>query len=153
MRSCPRGFYFEWKSPTRRNGRDTAVDRPRTGDETVLFLWSGPPDTALRAAADDGTLTDPAVLEEHTRRMLADPKAEALVLGFGAQWLGLEELHKATPDTGTYPTFTEPLREAMAVEMQDHIRRALLGEDSMMLCSPPTRDGSHPCWQSTTDCP
>lgn len=126
-------FLFRVEVP---NDPEQARSQPLNAHELAArlsyFLWSGPPDTALRAAADDGTLTEPAVLEEHTRRMLADPKAEALVFGFGAQWLGLEELHKSTPDTGTYPTFTEPLREAMAVEMQDHIRRALLGEDSMM---------------------
>ena len=126
-------FLFRVEVP---NAPEQAETQPLTAHELATrlsyFCGAATGYRTSRAAADDGSLTDPAVLEEHTRRMLADPKAEALVLGFGAQWLGLEELHKATPDTGTYPTFTEPLREAMAVEMQDHIRRALLGEDSMM---------------------
>src|SRR5439155_5818298 len=42
------------------------------------FVWSGPPDAALAAAADAGTLHDAAELDRQVTRMRADPKAKAL---------------------------------------------------------------------------
>src|SRR5690606_286001 len=52
-----------------------------------FFLWGRPPDDALLALAREGRLSDPAVLEAEARRMLADPRAEALATRFAAQWL------------------------------------------------------------------
>jgi hypothetical protein len=44
-----------------------------------FFLWSSIPDDQLREAAVRGVLKEPAELERQVRRMLADPRAEALV--------------------------------------------------------------------------
>jgi hypothetical protein len=96
------------------------------------FLWSTQPDAALREAADDGSLLEDDILEAQARRMLLDPKSEALVDGFGGQWLGLTQLAEATPDMDIYPLFDEPLREAMAAEIRDLSRRVLLGDGSML---------------------
>jgi hypothetical protein len=54
-----------------------------------------------------GNLHEPAVLEQQTRRMLADPKARALVSNFAAQWLYLRDLKSAKPDDGLFPDFDE----------------------------------------------
>ena len=96
------------------------------------FLWSSQPDAELRAAADDGTLLQAEVLAQHALRMLADPKAESLVEGFGGHWLGTTELRAASPDPTLFPSFDEELREAMDAELRDLIRRALLGDLSML---------------------
>ena len=96
------------------------------------FLWSSQPDAELRAAADDGTLLESKVLSQQALRMLADPKAEALVEGFGGHWLGLNELSEASPDPTLFPSFDEELRQAMGAELRDLIHRAVLGELSML---------------------
>jgi hypothetical protein len=96
-----------------------------------FFLWSRHPDAALRAAADDGTLLQAEVLEAQARRMWADPRAEALVAGFGAHWMGLPELVAATPDPTRFPQFDEPLRDAMREELLDLLGRVLGGELDM----------------------
>ena len=44
-----------------------------------FFLWSSVPDDELIDLAAQGKLKDPAVLETQVRRMLADPKSEALI--------------------------------------------------------------------------
>jgi hypothetical protein len=44
-----------------------------------FFLWSSIPDNKLIELACAGELSKPAVLEQQTRRMLADPKAKSLV--------------------------------------------------------------------------
>ena len=54
-----------------------------------FFLWSSIPDDELIDLAAQGKLKDPAVLEKQVRRMLADPKSEALIANFTGQWLNV----------------------------------------------------------------
>ncbi|MFE8603261.1 DUF1592 domain-containing protein [Archangium violaceum] len=91
------------------------------------FLWSSMPDEALLAAADAGTLRNPEELERQVRRMLADPKAEALVDNFAGQWLYTRALDELHPDPHLYP-FDDSLREAMRQETRLVFREFLLGD-------------------------
>ncbi|HEV8394047.1 MAG TPA: DUF1592 domain-containing protein [Vicinamibacterales bacterium] len=90
-----------------------------------FFLWSSVPDDELLGVAAKGTLSAPATLERQVRRMLADPKAEALVTNFAAQWLYLRELQNARPDT---PEFDGNLRQSFRRETE-LLFRAVLRED------------------------
>jgi hypothetical protein len=83
-----------------------------------FFLWGSPPDEALIELARDGALADPAVLEAQTRRMLADPRAEALATRFAAQWLRLQDLEKIHPDALQFPDFHAQLAGAMQRETE-----------------------------------
>lgn len=80
-----------------------------------FFLWSSVPDDALLSVAAAGKLSDPAVLESETRRMLADPKARALVDNFASEWMRLRELDAAQPES---PDFDGNLRLSFAREMK-----------------------------------
>ena len=80
------------------------------------FLWSSIPDPELIAAASQGKLADPAVLDAQVKRMLADPKAKALSEEFATQWLRLRKLAEARPTTEFFPSFTDDLKEAMRQE-------------------------------------
>ena len=44
-----------------------------------------------------------AVRQQQVQRMLADPKSQALVDNFAAQWLELRNLAKLTPDVARFP--------------------------------------------------
>ena len=81
-----------------------------------FFLWSSIPDDELLNAAIRGKLKDPSVLEQQVRRMLRDPRANAIVEGFATRWLELSKIAGFVPDTQLYPEFDENLREAMAME-------------------------------------
>jgi len=81
-----------------------------------FFLWSSIPDDELRDAAARGKLSDPAALERQVRRMLRDPRSNALVDNFAARWLELTKLSGVVPDTELYPEFDENLRDAMERE-------------------------------------
>ena len=84
-----------------------------------FFLWGAPPDQQLIDAAAGGELTDPAGLERHARRMLADVRAaEGLARRFGAQWLRLQDLEKIDPDALSYPYFDNSLADAMHRETE-----------------------------------
>jgi hypothetical protein len=80
------------------------------------FLWSTMPDDALFAEAQRGTLRKN--LDAQVRRMLADPKAEALVENYAGQWLQIRNLTQVQPDAKTYPEWDKPLAAAMERETQ-----------------------------------
>ena len=83
-----------------------------------FFLWSSIPDDELLDVAERGRLADPVVLERQVRRMLRDPRSQALVTNFGGQWLYLRNLSSATPDPIQFPDFNENLRHAMRRETE-----------------------------------
>jgi len=83
-----------------------------------FFLWSSIPDEELLAAAEKGTLETPAVLERQVRRMLADPKSQALIGNFAGQWLFLRELKNRNPDLLVFPDFNDNLRQAFQRETE-----------------------------------
>ena len=83
-----------------------------------FFLWSSIPDAELLKVASSGRLKDPAVLEQQVRRMLKDPKAEALAVNFAGQWLNLRGLDASAPLPLIYPDFDDPLRQAMRREVE-----------------------------------
>ena len=83
-----------------------------------FFLWSSIPDDPLLDVAANGQLTDPAVLEEQVRRMLANSRSQALVSNFAGQWLYLRNMATVAPDLGEFPEFDENLREALQRETE-----------------------------------
>jgi mono/diheme cytochrome c family protein len=92
-----------------------------------FFLWSSIPDDQLLTLAERGRLSDPAVLDQQVRRMLADPKSRALVDNFAGQWLMLRKAASHQPDLIFNPEFDENLRAAFITEAQlfvDSQRRA-----------------------------
>ncbi len=97
-----------------------------------FFLWSSIPDDQLLDRAEDGTLGDPAVLERQVRRMLADPRAKALVENFAGQWLHLRNMASVYPDPLEFPEFDENLREAYQAETELFIEQQLRDDASML---------------------
>ena len=84
-----------------------------------FFLWSSIPDEALLALGEDGTLSDPDVLDQQVRRMLDDPRSSALTANFAGQWLYLRNLLRtAAPNGLLFPTFDDNLREAFRRETE-----------------------------------
>jgi hypothetical protein len=94
-----------------------------------FFLWSSIPDDELLNVAIAGKLHEPAVLEQQTRRMLKDPKADALVTNFGGQWLYLRELKSARPETRG---FNDNLRQDFRTETE-MLLGSILHEDRNVL--------------------
>lgn len=80
-----------------------------------FFLWSSIPDNELLNLAALGRLSEPAQLREQVLRMLADPRAQALVKNFAGQWLHLRELASLTPEA---PEFDDNLRKSFVEETE-----------------------------------
>ena len=83
-----------------------------------FFLWSTGPDAELVTLAGQGRLRQPAVLTAQVRRMLKDPRSEALAVNFAGQWLNLRGLAATSPLPLIYPDFDDPLRQAMRREVE-----------------------------------
>jgi len=83
-----------------------------------FFLWSSIPDEALLRAATQGTLAQPAVLEQQVRRMLADPRSASLVSNFAGQWLHLRNVKSVQPNSDEFPDFDDNLRQAFRRETE-----------------------------------
>lgn len=78
------------------------------------FLWASTPDEELLRLAEEGRLE--RELEPQVRRMLRDPKSEALVERFAMQWLQLDRVASLQPDLKTFPQFNENLKRCMIRE-------------------------------------
>jgi mono/diheme cytochrome c family protein len=83
-----------------------------------FFLWSSIPDDELLRVAGEGKLKNPVVLEQQARRMLSDPKAEALITNFAGQWLYLRNLRDMIPNSVDFPDFDDNLRQYFARETE-----------------------------------
>ena len=83
-----------------------------------FFLWSSIPDDRLLDLAAQGRLTEPAVLADEVRRMLKDPRSEALTANFAGQWLELRKLASARPGAFYRLNFDESLRQGLQRETE-----------------------------------
>jgi hypothetical protein len=83
-----------------------------------FFLWSSIPDDELITVAGQGRLSQPKVLEQQVRRMLADPRSESLVSSFAQQLLYLRNLPATSPDGIFYPNWDNELRVSLQRESE-----------------------------------
>jgi hypothetical protein len=90
------------------------------------FLWSTMPDEALLRQARTGALLRDDVLRAEARRMLASPRAQALVDGFLDSWLNLRSLGDMPPDRDAFGAYYwDDLQEAMKTETRLLMRHLL----------------------------
>lgn len=97
-------------------------------ERLASLLWNSPPDAALLQDAQNGRLSDPAVLAREVRRMLADDRAEAFVSRFFFPWLGLDKLANADPDRRFFPDYDISLRDSLAKETTSFLLSQLRGD-------------------------
>ena len=111
-------FRLEADPPGVAPGRAYELSDLELASRLSFFLWSSIPDDDLLELAERGELSDPRVLEQQVRRMLADPRAEALVSNFAGQWLYLRNVSVPQPDFRLFPDFDENLRHAFRRETE-----------------------------------
>ena len=95
----------------------------RIGDRELasrlsFFLWGAAPDAELLKVAMAGRLGAAGELERQVRRMLKDPRSEALATRFATQWLRLNDVDEMLPDALLYPYFDHSLGQAFKRETQ-----------------------------------
>ena len=97
-----------------------------------FFLWGTGPDPELVTAAREGALTDPRELEAQARRLLADPRSEALATRFASLWLRLQDVEKVSPDAFRFPNYSRQFAQAMRRETELFFHN-LVREDRSLL--------------------
>jgi hypothetical protein len=125
-------FRIEHEPSTLTPGTAYRITDLELASRLSFFLWSSIPDDELLEVAASGKLKDPSVLEQQTRRMLADPRSESLVTNFAAQWLFLRDIEAKEPDELLFPNFDETLRSAMHRETELFLD-SVLGENRSVL--------------------
>ena len=117
---------------------DVASNTPyRLGDFELasrlsFFLWSSIPDDELLALAAAKKLTNPVVLEQQVKRMLADGRSDALIRNFVGQWLYLRNLKRIAPDQPLFPDFDDNLRQAFQRETEMFCASILRGDKNVL---------------------
>jgi len=98
-------FVFRLEQPpaTAKVGQTFQVADLDLASRLSYFVWGTGPDQELIKAATAGTLKTSAGLDRQVRRMLADPRSEALATRFARQWLRLQDVEKIRPDALLYP--------------------------------------------------
>jgi hypothetical protein len=92
------------------------IDEYALASRLSYFLWSSLPDDELLDLASKGALR--TGLDAQVRRMLASPKARALVDNFAGQWLQLRNLPGLQPDRERFPAYDTHLMAAMVRETE-----------------------------------
>jgi len=99
-------------------GQPYRLDDLALASRLSFFIWGSGPDAGLLKTATAGTLSTPGVLDREVKRMLADPRSDALASRFAAQWLRLADVEQILPDAILYPYFDRSLGRAMVRETE-----------------------------------
>jgi hypothetical protein len=112
-------FRVEGDSPDVPAGSSHPVSDTELASRLSFFLWSTIPDDELLTLAENGQLRDASTLEAQVRRMIADPRSNAMVENFVGQWLQLRNLEsRVKPDFHLFPDFDDNLRKAFRTETE-----------------------------------
>jgi hypothetical protein len=112
-------FRVETDSPDVPPGSNHAISDFELASRLSFFLWSTIPDDELLTLAESGELREASTLEAQVRRMIGDPRSDAMVENFVGQWLQLRNLEsRVRPDFLLYPDFDDNLRKAFRRETE-----------------------------------
>ena len=125
-------FRIEVDPPGVRPGTDYRLSDVELASRLAFFLWSSIPDDELLTLGEKGKLSDPTVLAQQVKRMLADARANTLISNFVSQWLYLRNIETVLPDPAAFPDFDENLRAALAKETNLFFQ-SMLHEDRSIL--------------------
>lgn len=124
-------FLFRVELDARPDARDAhPIDDYQLASRLSYFLWSTMPDNELFDLAAKKQLHKQ--IPEQVKRMLADPRSQALIDNFAGQWLQLRPLKNASPDRKLFPEFDDRLRKDM-LEETNRFFGTIMKEDRSVL--------------------
>ena len=109
------------------------LTEPRPGEPDIEFaianrlshfLWNSRPDETLQELARVGRLQDRDILKTQADRLIEDPRFDAFVRTFAAEWLDLRKLRRDIPDERLYPEYRKDdyLVDSMERETQAFLK-------------------------------
>ncbi len=111
-------FRIEQTPSTLKAGQTYRISDHDLASRLSFFIWGSMPDAELLKAASQGTLRTPVVFDKQLKRLLADPRSEALSTRFASQWLRLQDVEKVRPDHHFYSYWDTTLSQAMVRETE-----------------------------------
>jgi hypothetical protein len=111
-------FRMEQAPAAVRAGQSYRIGDVDLASRLSFFMWGALPDAELLKAANSGTLRTPAAFNKQVRRMLADPRSEALSKRFASMWLRLQDVEKVRPDHHFYSYWDTSLSQAFVRETE-----------------------------------
>jgi hypothetical protein len=118
-------YRIERIPPAARPGEAYALAPIELASRLSFFIWSSLPDEELLEVAASGRLTDDRVLEQQVRRMLVDPRADALINNFASQWLFLRDVDAKDSDLFLFRDYDDSLRAAFIEETERFVTSVL----------------------------
>jgi len=125
-------FLFKVETTPKNMVASRALNDYELATRLSYFLWSTMPDERLMSLAKQGKLRDPNTLAQEAKRMLADPKVDALSDNFAEQWLNLRKLEIFHPEPEQFPTYTDHLRDSMKGETKTYFKYILTQNRSVL---------------------
>jgi Protein of unknown function (DUF1592)/Protein of unknown function (DUF1588)/Protein of unknown function (DUF1585) len=119
-------------------GAVSILDGHERAQRLAYFLWDGPPDEALLAAAAAGGLDTAAGMREQAEHMLADERAKPVLRTFLVDWLELDgatilpSLEQTPKDADRYPGFDDVLRQSMRRELESFMDYVMFEQDGSL---------------------
>ncbi|MFC5453271.1 DUF1592 domain-containing protein [Prosthecobacter fluviatilis] len=108
-----------------------ALTGPELATRLAYFLWSAPPDAALRELGKSGELMKPAVLAAQTERLLNDPRSGNFLEAFTHQWLGLDRIDFFEVNRTLYPRFDSGTKVAAKAEIHETMAHVMQTNSSL----------------------
>ncbi|MBC8069298.1 MAG: DUF1592 domain-containing protein [Deltaproteobacteria bacterium] len=108
-------FIYRIESSSEVAGELIPLNGYEVASRLSYLLWGSMPDDDLFAAAGDDALGDADALADQARRMLADPRAHAVIERFHYQALDVRKFENVAPSTTFFPDVPADLG-ALAVE-------------------------------------
>jgi mono/diheme cytochrome c family protein len=125
-------FLFRIEKKSASGGMPQRITDYELASRLSYFIWSSMPDAELMKRAAEGSLRKPDALRAEVKRMLADPKSNALADNFAGEWLEIRRLESITPDRDRFPDFDDYLRDSMKRETELFVRDLLHNNGSIL---------------------
>jgi hypothetical protein len=122
-------FVYRIEESSEVAGDRIALDSYEIAARLSYALWNTMPDDALFDAAAGDRLRDPNEVAAQARRMLGDPRAEAVVLDYHAQLFQADRFAKVAPASAFYPNAPVGLGLLAATEHAEFVRDLVFAED------------------------
>ena len=122
-------FLFRSETPVSGNADVADLDDYTLASRLSYFLWSSMPDDAVFGLAAKGQLRPN--LRAQVQRMLASPKAQALVKNFTGQWLQVRDVESVPINARAVMGFNAPRNRQGRIEFDSPMRKSMRSETEM----------------------
>jgi hypothetical protein len=121
-------FLYRVESSTEASNGKIWLGSYEVASRLSYALWNSMPSDELLAAAEADELSDAQGVEEWTRKLLGDPRAEDTLVEFHAQLLNVAEYGTVAKNATLFPTFTAALQPVIQDEARAFVREVSVVE-------------------------